>query len=146
MGVRESESGRPGQLVTLIGGGIHAAADLMNDIYEPVGTRFYDLAGKRSMMLVSNDEPREDMRGWLLWRHPDGQWVTLRKATADDLSRLHKTFPQDVQQCHLLIMSLEQDVERLKAHITRLEKMLEDHAVDGKGLAILAHLETAASK
>ena len=36
--------------------------------------------------------------------------------------------------------------ERLKAHISRLEKMLEDHAVDGKGLAVLAHLEVAAAE
>jgi hypothetical protein len=26
--------------------------------------------------------------GWILYQHPDGEWVTLRKATEDDISRL----------------------------------------------------------
>ena len=28
--------------------------------------------------------------GWILHRHVDGQWVTERKATPDDLERLNK--------------------------------------------------------
>ena len=64
----------------------------VSDTYEPAGTRFYDIAGQRSMLLVSEHEPREDLRGWLLWRHPDGQWVTLRKATDDDLARVRQDF------------------------------------------------------
>lgn len=42
------------------------------------------------MMLVSDDDPREELRGWLLYKHPDGQWVTLRKATDDDLVYLNR--------------------------------------------------------
>lgn len=56
--------------------------------YEPTGLVFYDKASNRTMMIVSEDEPRESIRGWLLYRHPDGQWVTLRKATDDDHQRL----------------------------------------------------------
>ena len=52
--------------------------------YEPIGTRFIDLASNRQMVLVSDDEPREALRGWVCYRHPDGQWVTLRKATMED--------------------------------------------------------------
>lgn len=28
--------------------------------------------------------------GWILFRHRDGQWVTWRKATPDDLERINK--------------------------------------------------------
>lgn len=68
--------------------------------YEPKGTRFFvpapELGGPRSsgdvpvreMLLVTDDEPREYLRGWLLFKHPDGQWVTLRKATDDDIAKL----------------------------------------------------------
>jgi len=56
--------------------------------YEPTGTRFYDIESGREMILVGDDDPREEIRGWICYKHPDGQWVTLRKATANDLSRL----------------------------------------------------------
>lgn len=55
-----------------------------NEHYQPSGIRFYDNASKREMMLVYPDEPQESLRGWILFRHPDGQWVTLRKATDAD--------------------------------------------------------------
>ena len=54
--------------------------------YEPSGTKFF--ANGREMMLVLTDEPRKDMHGWLLYRHPDGQWVSLRKATDADISAI----------------------------------------------------------
>lgn len=60
----------------------------MSDIYEPQGVRFWDNASKREMLLVGDKEPQESWRGWLCYRHPDGQWVTLRKATPDDLDRI----------------------------------------------------------
>ena len=54
--------------------------------YEPRGTRFY--AEGKEMMLVQDDEPRKEMHCWLLYRHPDGQWVTLRKATDADVATI----------------------------------------------------------
>lgn len=57
--------------------------------YEPSGVEFFDQASGRRMMLVDDAEPRESLRGWLLYWH-DGynNWVTLRKATDADLLRL----------------------------------------------------------
>lgn len=52
--------------------------------FEPKGYRFSDLNSKREMMLVSEGE----WNGWLVYRHPDGQWVTLRKATEEDIHKL----------------------------------------------------------
>jgi hypothetical protein len=52
--------------------------------YEPKGTRFE--ANGKEMMLVLDNEPRAELHGWLLYRHPDGQWVTLRKATDADIA------------------------------------------------------------
>ena len=28
--------------------------------------------------------------GWILYQHPDGQWVTLRKATDIDIAAINK--------------------------------------------------------
>lgn len=52
--------------------------------YQPRGRRFYSAHNAEDRMIVSEDEPREEMRGWLLYKHLDGQWVTLREATDDD--------------------------------------------------------------
>lgn len=74
----------------------------MPDNYEPKGTKFLTTEGcvlgprsdgsvcAREMMLVADDEPREYLRGWLIYRHPEGQWVTLRKATDDDIAKVNQ--------------------------------------------------------
>lgn len=49
--------------------------------------RFYDQRRRQDMMYVYPDTKHE-LAGWLLFKHPDGQWVTLRKATDDDIMRL----------------------------------------------------------
>jgi hypothetical protein len=47
------------------------------------GLRFYDAASGRWMLCkVLGGEL------WLCFLHPDGQWVTQRKATEDDVRRL----------------------------------------------------------
>lgn len=38
------------------------------------------------MILVN--EPNHGFDGWICYRHPDGQWVTLRKATQSDIYEL----------------------------------------------------------
>lgn len=48
--------------------------------HEPKGTRFYSQALSKEMMLV-NEGP---WAGWLAYKHPDGQWVSFRKATQAD--------------------------------------------------------------
>lgn len=44
-------------------------------------------ANGREMMYCYPDSKHE-LAGWLLYRHPDGQWVTLRKATDADVTAL----------------------------------------------------------
>lgn len=64
---------------------------------DPKGYTFYDKASKRTMRLVYEDGP---WNGWLLYKHPDGQWVSLRKATEEDwnavgnaISKAHHALP-----------------------------------------------------
>lgn len=54
--------------------------------YEPKGTKFYSQSRKQEMMLVN--EPGASWDGWICYRHPDGQWVSLRKATKEDRAEL----------------------------------------------------------
>lgn len=57
---------------------------------EPTGVEFYDAASGRTMKYVYPDT-KHWTAGWLLYRNPgDGQWVTLRKATEDDIARITK--------------------------------------------------------
>ena len=49
--------------------------------------RFYDQRRRQNMMYVYPDTKHE-LAGWLLYQHPAGQWVTLRKATDNDVERL----------------------------------------------------------
>jgi len=63
-------------------------------VYVPNGLRFYDAASRREMILV--DEPSRDSHGWLCYRHPDGQFVTLREATDDDRAALRAAGATDV--------------------------------------------------
>ncbi len=51
--------------------------------YEPSGLQFYDLASAREMKWVFGDR-QESLNDWLVYKHPDGQWVTLRKITEAD--------------------------------------------------------------
>ncbi len=50
-------------------------------MFEPKGTQFWDQASGRQMMLVLEGPSS----GWIVYKHPDGQWVALREATLDDL-------------------------------------------------------------
>jgi hypothetical protein len=54
---------------------------------DPVGIEFYDQATSRYMKYVYPDS-KHYTAGWILYKHPDGQWVTLRKATDDDIRRI----------------------------------------------------------
>lgn len=52
---------------------------------EPGGLKFFDVATNREMVLIYHDA----WAGWIAYKHPDGQWVTLRKATDDDIARIN---------------------------------------------------------
>jgi hypothetical protein len=56
---------------------------MSNINYEPSGFQFYDLASAREMKWVFGDR-QENLNDWLVYKHPDGQWVTLRKITEAD--------------------------------------------------------------
>ena len=52
----------------------------------PHGFGFYDLAKDRQMILCDEGA----WSGWLFYQHPDGQWVSLRKATDADIASITK--------------------------------------------------------
>ena len=56
----------------------------MSDHPTPEGVQFFDQASGRQCLLSEDGWTK----GWLLWKHPDGQWITWRKATKDDRQRL----------------------------------------------------------
>lgn len=58
--------------------------------FEPAGIRFFDAVRQREMLLVADGEP---YAGWICYRHPDGQWVTFRKATPEDIEALAEATP-----------------------------------------------------
>ena len=41
-------------------------------------------------MMYCYPDSKHDLAGWILYRHPDGQWVTLRKATDQDISAMSR--------------------------------------------------------
>lgn len=49
---------------------------------EPKGFKFYSQSMKKQMMLVQDEA--SSWNGWIVYKHPDGQWVSLRKATDAD--------------------------------------------------------------
>lgn len=51
---------------------------------QAVGIEFYDAASQRRMKLIGTGP----WNGWIAYKHPDGQWVTLRRATDDDRKQL----------------------------------------------------------
>ena len=56
---------------------------MIGGYYEPEGIRFVDNASRRAMKLVTHGT----YRGWLVFWNGDS-WVTSRKATSDDMTRL----------------------------------------------------------
>jgi hypothetical protein len=57
---------------------------LMNS--DPPGLKFFDQKSQRWMKLVYAGHWAA---GWIVYKHPDGQWVTLRKATNADLDKIN---------------------------------------------------------
>lgn len=54
------------------------------------GIRAYEASGKKRMLLLV-DQPGHSFHGWICYKHPDGQWVSLRKATPDDEAAFAKS-------------------------------------------------------
>jgi hypothetical protein len=66
--------------------------------YNPSGCEFYDAASQRQMKYVYPDSGHWTA-GWILWKHPDGQWVTLRKATDADLTLINRAIVDAYHGC-----------------------------------------------
>lgn len=110
----------------------------MNQPYEPQGTRFYDAASRREMLLIN--EPGHPNDGWLCWRHPDDQWVTERKA--GDLDRMQIASARDraaqkrdplrepITENETLRARLAASEERARRAEQELEKERADHVND----------------
>ncbi len=61
--------------------------------YKPIGLEFYDHNSSRMMILTPDNA--DDFPGWIHWKHPDGQWVTLRKATDEDRKHIADCVARD---------------------------------------------------
>jgi hypothetical protein len=46
-------------------------------------------------MMYCYPDSKHDLAGWILYRHPDGRWVTLRKATDQDMDTAYRVLSQD---------------------------------------------------
>jgi len=57
--------------------------------FDMSGMEFFDVASETEMKYFypENDHP---FAGWIAYKHPDGQWVSLRKASDQDLVRLKR--------------------------------------------------------
>ena len=56
----------------------------MEDQPITAGVWFWDMASGQEMLYAKAGP----FAGWILYRHPDGQFVTLRRATDDDERKL----------------------------------------------------------
>jgi len=54
------------------------------EIFNPPGVAFFDLRSGRQMKRVTSGP----WSGWIVYKHPDGQWVSLRKANDVDNRRI----------------------------------------------------------
>ena len=41
-------------------------------------------------MMYCYPDSKHELAGWILYRHPDGKWVTLRKATDADVTEMSR--------------------------------------------------------
>jgi hypothetical protein len=59
------------------------------DVKDRSGLEFYDATTRRTMKYMYPDTDHWTA-GWLLYKHPDGQWVTYRKATDADIASMNE--------------------------------------------------------
>lgn len=52
----------------------------MSEVFEPTGPTFFGTSGREYKVVRVGP-----WKGWLAYRHPDGQWVSLRKLTLEEL-------------------------------------------------------------
>lgn len=64
---------------------VERARKALEPRYEPAGIRFVD-KNRGVMLLITEGEYKD----WVCFKHPDGQWVTERKATDDERATLYR--------------------------------------------------------
>jgi hypothetical protein len=63
---------------------------------DPPGLNFQArYAGKTRAMRYVYPDTDHEAAGWILWKHPDGLWVTLRKATEADIEEMSAAVSRD---------------------------------------------------
>ncbi len=70
------------------------------DIIKLEGIRFCDASSSRERLLVEEGP----YKGWLCYKHPDGQWVTLREATKDEIATIKDLLPPTPEQVHAYVV------------------------------------------
>jgi hypothetical protein len=59
----------------------------LEDVFDVTPLRFYDAGTGREMLYVYPDT-KHSFAGWLLFKARNGNWVTYRKATDEDIETL----------------------------------------------------------
>lgn len=71
-------------------GGVNARQnEKVFDVFDVPGLEFFDQNSNRTMKYVY-PHTEHWTAGWILYRHVDGRWVTLRKATDADITVLNR--------------------------------------------------------
>lgn len=66
--------------------------DPRKETFDPTslsGVGFYDIHSGRAMRYIYPDAGHW-LAGWIVARNPSGDWMTLRKATDDDIAVINK--------------------------------------------------------
>lgn len=59
---------------------------MKGEIFNPPGLEFE--SNGKTMKYCYGDCPQISLRGWLLYKHPDGQWIALRRASDADIKAI----------------------------------------------------------
>ncbi len=74
------------------------------EIFTPDDAVIFQDANRGEMMLTSQFQQGVP---WICYRHPDGQWVSLRRATEDDLQRLRPLTQRVITLTQIAMLSSE---------------------------------------
>lgn len=56
--------------------------------YEPKGIKFIDENSGREMILI--DENEASFGNWIAYKHPDGQWVSVKTASLEEIKKIRR--------------------------------------------------------
>lgn len=82
-------------------------------MYQPAGIKWYDANHCKELMLCME----RNFCGWILYRHPDGGWVSLREARDKDYRKIGSALIEHAE------------IERLRKRVKTLESMSTSESV-----------------